>query len=180
MLANSNQKYGPVSRLLHWSSAVIIFGLIGIGLYMTGLDREDPSRRELYDLHKAFGSLVLLLSLVRVVWILYAKLPALPEGLKTWERKLAISAKHLLYLLIFVLPITGYCMSTFFGYPVSFFGQFELPVLFAKNKETAELFKELHSVSAYLLISVLALHISGALKHRFFDGGDRDVLKRML
>jgi len=177
---NNPVNYGHVSRLLHWLMAIIIIGLMIVGLYMTGLDREDPSRRELYHLHKAFGMTIILLGIIRIGWIFISHPPQLPVGLKAWETKLAKSAKHLLYLLIVFVPVSGYTMSTLLGYPVDIFGLFELPMLMEKNKEVGEIFRSIHWIIAYLMIGVVGLHAAGALKHRLFDGAEKDVLKRML
>ena len=35
MLTNSADRYGPVSRLLHWLMALLILAMIGIGAYMS-------------------------------------------------------------------------------------------------------------------------------------------------
>ena len=180
MWKNSSDSYGNISKVLHWAMAIIIIGLMVVGLYMTGLDREDPSRRDLYHLHKAFGLMVIFLAIIRIGWIFISHPPQLPAGLKVWETKLAKSAKHLLYLLILVVPASGYVMSTLLGYPVDVFGLFEFPMLLDKNKDMGELFRSVHWIIAYIMIAILALHIAGALKHRLIDGGEKDVLKRML
>ena len=180
MWKNSSDSYGNVSKILHWAMAIIIIGLMIVGLYMTGLDREDPSRRELYHLHKAFGLMVILLAIIRIGWIFISRPPQLPAGLKVWEVKLAKSAKHFLYLLVLVVPASGYVMSTLLGYPVDVFGLFEFPMLFDKNKESGEIFRSVHWIIAYIMIGIVTLHITGALKHRLMDDAKKDVLKRML
>ena len=59
MLMNSAQGYGLVSKALHWLIAVMILTLIGVGAYMTDLDKDAPARAQIYGLHKAFGVKVL-------------------------------------------------------------------------------------------------------------------------
>ena len=62
MWSNSTDSYGTFTKLLHWTMAIIIISLMIVGLYMTGLDDEDPSRRDLYHLHKVFGLMIIFLS----------------------------------------------------------------------------------------------------------------------
>ncbi|MDH5435624.1 MAG: cytochrome b [Gammaproteobacteria bacterium] len=180
MWLNSTDSYGYFSKFLHWIMAIIIIGLMAVGLYMTELDKDDSSRRGLYQLHKEFGLTIIFLGIIRIIWITISHPPSLPTGLKVWETKLAKSTKHLLYLLILLVPASGYIMSTLLGYPVDVFGLFEFPLLFDKNKETGEIFRTVHMIIAYCMIGVLALHIAGAVKHRLFDHANNDVLKRML
>ena len=59
-------RYSLSMRVMHHLIAILIIGLLIIGLYMTGLDRKDPSRMDLYNLHKTFGWFVLWLVIIRL------------------------------------------------------------------------------------------------------------------
>jgi cytochrome b561 len=39
MLANSTERYGLISRALHWLMALMILTMIAVGAYMTDLDK---------------------------------------------------------------------------------------------------------------------------------------------
>ena len=174
-----NQKYSLFMRALHWIMAFIILSLIGLGWYMEGLEDTVSFRGDLYNLHKSFGVLVLLLLVVRFVVRQFSHIPALPEGIPAPVRKLARGAHYLLYLLIFAVPLVGYVMSNSYGYGVKLFGV-PMPMLFPENKEIAALANEWHAILAYTLLAIVTLHIVGALKHRFFDKKENDVLHKML
>jgi cytochrome b561 len=180
MFKNSQESYGLMAKILHWGMAVLIFGLIGIGLYMAGLPDEDPNRGQLYALHKAFGSLLLILAILRIIWIFIDPPPPPPGALQPFEVRLSKIIKILLYILMLAVPFSGYAMSTFFGYPVSFFGLFDLPMLFAESKEMGKIAAGAHEILSYVLIGVIVLHILGALKHRLTGNREADVLSRML
>lgn len=47
--------------------AATILAMIGIGIYMTGLDKGDPVRPQLYALHKAIGVTLLVLAVIRLL-----------------------------------------------------------------------------------------------------------------
>ena len=54
---NTSARYGLVSVLLHWSVALVVFGLFGLGFWMVGLSYYDPWRQSAPDLHKSIGIL---------------------------------------------------------------------------------------------------------------------------
>lgn len=181
MLMNSAQGYGLVSKALHWLIAVLILTLIGVGVYMTELDKDAPQRLQMYNLHKAFGVTVLGLVLLRVAWIKLSTGPRLPAGLQRWENVLSRIVKVLLYILMLLTPVAGYLMSNAAGKPISWFGVFELPALIGENEQWREILGELHEVFAFSMLGLVGLHAAGALKHRFVDRDPQlDVLKRML
>jgi cytochrome b561 len=181
MLSNTVDRYGLVSRFLHWAMALLILVMIGIGAYMTELAREDPLRAQLYSMHKAVGVTILGLAIIRILWILVSRPPVMPAALQRWEVVLAKSTVGLLYLLMLATPVAGYLMSNTGGKPVSYFGLFELPVLMGENHDLHEALEEVHGILAFTILALVVLHVAGALKHRFMDKDpDADVLKRML
>ena len=89
MLTNSADRYGLVSRLLHWLMALLILTMIGLGAYMTDIDKQDPLRAQLFTLHKEIGVTILALAVIRILWILASRPPVLPAVLQRWEVILA-------------------------------------------------------------------------------------------
>jgi len=161
--------------------ALLIFGMIAVGAYMSDLAKDDPLRAQLYPMHKALGVTLLGLALIRIVWILVSRPPAMPAALQRWEVVLAKSTVGLLYLLMLATPIAGYLMSDTGGKPTSYFGLFDLPSLLGENHDLHETLEDVHSVLAFTLLGLAGLHILGALKHRFIDKDpEADVLRRML
>jgi cytochrome b561 len=182
MLMNDKQHYGLISKLLHWLIALAIFVLLAVGAYMTGLDKQDPGRADIYATHKAVGTLVLLLVLFRVVWNrLISRTPELPDALEGMERLLPKVVTSLLYLLMLATPIFGITMSQLYGQPVNIFDFYQLPAFLAENKDAGSIVKELHGISAWSMLALIVLHVLGAAKHRIKDrGGEKDILDRML
>ena len=175
-------KYPLALRILHWSMALIILGMICAGWTMVSLDDRVPAKFELfYPWHKSFGMLILMLVLVRLATRLRAATPSLPEGLAAWEARAAKIGHIALYTLMILVPLMGYSMSSSFTQSdgVFFFGV-NLPELLPKNDARFAVFKALHRYLAYTLLTLVVLHVAGALKHRFLDK-DRanDVLSRM-
>src|SRR5689334_24520793 len=130
-------KYPLVMRVLHWLIALLIVGQIAMGLIMTRLDDAVPAKyQQLYPLHKSFGLLALLLIAIRLVVRFRHVLPALPNGLAVWEKYGAKIGHAALYVLMFAVPVFGYCMSSTYTQSdgVNFFGAM-LPELLPKNDD---------------------------------------------
>jgi cytochrome b561 len=173
-------KYPISSRILHWLMAAIILFLLGLGIYMSEfLSKEAPNRLDIYNLHKSLGALVLGLVFVRIINRFIFKAPALPNSLPKFERIAAHLAHVALYLLMIAVPLSGYLMSNLFGYPVHFFSV-NLPNIVEANPDLGMKIHESHGVFAYILLGVIALHVAGVIKHKFFDKPENDVLKRMI
>jgi len=157
--------------------AVLIVTMLCLGLYMTSLILS-PQKLTLYGWHKELGVSVLMLAVLRAAWRLMRVIPAFPSSMPQWE-KLAAHASHLaLYGFMFMLPITGWLMSSAAGFPISFFGLFTLPTIIHSNKYLQSFFKTTHEYLAYALIALLCLHVLAALKHHFIDKDE--ILKRIL
>jgi len=175
-----NEKYHISSRLFHWVMSILIIGMLVIGMYMVDfISDENQNKFMIYDLHKSFGLLILLLVILRIINRIFHKPPKQLEGISRIEVAISKSLHHSFYVLMILLPVSGYLMSNFYGFKVNFFS-YELPSLVSYNPDMGRLFSETHEFLAYLLIFLLILHIAGVIKHRFFDKPENDVLKRML
>ncbi|MFD1747362.1 cytochrome b [Rhizobium helianthi] len=179
-------KYPLPMRCLHWIRAALIIGLIASGWYMTRLpESEMATALVFYPNHKQFGMLVWLIAVVHIAlrWRYSRIMPTTPAALTALERILAHTVHRLLILMIFLVPLFGYLLSSTFTQSdgVPFFFISRLPEFLPKNDDAFALFQLLHRVSAYLLLALTALHICGAIKHRLTDkGGSTDVIPRMV
>jgi len=174
---NTPDSYGAVTKGFHWVIALLIIGVLGVGLYMDFLATKIE-RFELMPWHKSFGITVLALATLRVLWHLYSRPARFVAGLKDWEMQAARAVHILLYMAMFVMPLSGWLMSSAAGRSVSFFKLFTLPDLVGKNDSLRELFGAIHEVSAYALLALIAGHAGAALKHHFI--GKDATLRRML
>lgn len=185
MLKNSATEYGALSKLLHWLMAAIILTLIGVGIYMADLPRDTAEQKQhafqFYNLHKSFGVVALLLIALRLVWIRISPAPQLPGVFEGKEKMVVKALQGLLYLLMILLPVSGYLMSNAGGHPINVFGLFEMPAVVGESKALGGFAHEMHEIGGWLILFVVILHMAGAIKHRLKDrGGESDILKRML
>ena len=160
----------------------MIIGLLVLGIVMTPYDTEAVEQSEnLYFWHKSFGILVFILMLARLAVKLRSEIPELPSGLPKHEVLASNLTHKLLYILAILVPVLGYIQSSTYEYSsgVHFFF-FELPELLPDNKQHFDLANLVHRICGYALLFFIVLHVAGALKHRFLDKKENDVLGRML
>ena len=151
------------AKLLHWLSALLIICMLFLGVSM--IQSLAPWHDSALRLHQSVGVLVLILVCIRLINRLLINVPALPTDLSRWQRLAAKGSQVLLYLLMVVLPISGWLMQNAAGLPVSFFGIFQLPLFVEASLSSYGLFRELHALLAWSLFAVIVLHISAALHH---------------
>lgn len=174
-LKNSHNRFGLVAILLHWIMAVLMIGLLILGIYMVNLPISLEKLR-LYGWHKEYGLLVLMLFTLRISWRLANITPTL--SLPLWEKMAARAVHWAFYLLMFAMPMTGWVITSSAGLPASFFGLFVLPDIVSPSEHTRLLFEEIHECLGYGLIILIILHLSAALKHHFINKDD--ILRRMI
>jgi cytochrome b561 len=128
-LRNTSTRYGWVSIVIHWSVALVVFGLFALGLWMVGLDYYSLWRKDAPDLHKSIGITLFAVMLVRIVWRL---LSPPPPALASYSRMTRIGAAFghaFLYVGLFAVMIAGYLISTADGVGIPVFGLFEIPAV---------------------------------------------------
>lgn len=168
----ASERFSTVAIVLHWLLGISIFAMFAIGIYMSDLP-FSPLRLKLYNYHKWAGITFLFLSVLRLVWRLVNKPPALPKAIEqampSWQTKVYHATHYALYALFFAVPLIGWAYSSAAGFPIVLFGVLPLPDFVAVDKEFAKQIKELHEISAFALVGLALLHIGAALKHHFID-----------
>ena len=189
-LRNTRARWGWPAKLLHWTMAILIIGLALVGTWMANFLNDMVLQIEVTQWHKSFGFVVFVLAVLRVVWRWANPVSPLPPADQpAWERWTAHGTHWALYVLMFVMPLSGWLMASASefndpgAYPMQIknmvFGLFELPDPIAPGDEALEaIFHTIHAWSSYLLAALLLLHIGGALKHHFKDKDS--ILRRML
>ena len=182
-------QYNNISIFLHWLIAVGIvfmfilgwfmdtvpkdaaksstFDLFNMGIYVWELSKEVSPRSFYFNLHKSVGISLFALIILRILWRLTHKPPALLDSMKTWEKKLATGAHHGLYFLMVATPLAGIIMSISSKYGIHWFGIKLVGGI--DNKASRELFYEFHEIFGLLILLILFFHIAGAFKHALVD-----------
>ena len=187
----TQNQYTKTAIVLHWLISIGILAMFGLGWFMADIPKDQPKamsfdlfdlgvytwnmatevtpRTFYFNLHKSVGITLLALIVLRLFWRITHRPPALLDTLTATEKKIATGGHHLLYLLMFALPITGLVMAinSKFEYGVKWFGISLMNGL--DNKAIRESFVDVHEVVGIIMLVVIGIHVLGALKHKFID-----------
>jgi cytochrome b561 len=176
-LKNTADRWGAISQLLHWSIVVLIGWMAYLGLTMTDLPNGLDKIRT-YALHKSLGLTILALVALRLLWRLYAGAPQPVPGTPPWQARIAGLTHAGIYLLLFAIPISGWVLNSAAGFPLQWFGLFNLPKIAASSPALHESAKQAHELLFWLLILMITAHAAAAFYHHLFLGDA--TLRRML
>ena len=159
----AQQRYSSVAILLHWLIALALGFQLALGFSMPKGESADFA---LFQLHKSVGITILLLSLARLAWRLTHRPPAPVEG--GFQGFLAKAVHTLFYAFMIAMPLTGWAVvsTSPIEVPTLFWGVIPWPHLPLPGgiNEAAE---ETHEILAWIGVSLIVLHVAGALRHQF-------------
>lgn len=176
-LRNTLNGYGLVAKILHWGIVILI-----IAQYVMAESADEmadgPDKLAMLGRHASFGMLILILALARIGWKLANRGLPQPVPMPRPQRIAAAAGHGLLYLLLFLMPLSGWLMSSAAGHPPSLFGLFDFPSLTGANDDLHESLEEVHELLFNSIVVVAVLHALAAVYHQFWmkDG----TLRRML
>ncbi|WP_105439064.1 cytochrome b [Neorhizobium sp. T25_13] len=181
MPRRSADGYDLVAIALHWLIAVLILGLLVLGFVMTRRSIDPALQFSLFQWHKSFGMLALLLAAVRLVRSLTVARVKSAEGLGILERRSAHAMHYLLLTLAVAVPVAGWMIASVspLEIPTFAFNLVVIPHLPVPKSEAAEAWwTTVHAVLAYSTLALVFLHSAAALYHHYVRHDD--VLTRML
>lgn len=175
-LANTPDSFGLVSRVIHWTMAIGILGMLALGLWIEDM-QPALSNLWLYSLHKSIGLILLALVLLRIVWHRISPPPGPIGPAGGLDQRLARAAHLALYTLMVAIPISGYIASSATGIDVMLFDRWVLPPLAPVSETWEKAGFATHGLLTKLLAAVIVLHVAGALRRALAGDG---TLTRML
>ena len=168
-------RYTRTAVALHWLVAALFVGQFAWGWLMQEIPKSPPGMRaDAFNVHKSIGLCVLGLMLFRLGWRIAHRPPALPP-MPAWQAVLARVTHIALYAALIVQPVAGYLGSVWSGYPVKWFG-ITLPAWGSKSVALKDAMSDVHLVTSFVLLALVALHVAGALHHALRGDG---LLARM-
>ena len=151
-----------MTKLLHWSMAFIIIYASFAGYTMHLLDTESTMHSLLSVLNMSLATIATPLLILRYLWTFFSHSPTLPSSIPTIQISIAKLVHSLLYVLMFVVFLSGYLMLT---HAYSFFWITDLPNLI-DNADINLFFFQVHRVACAALFFSVALHVLAVLKHQ--------------
>jgi len=174
MMMDSADRYGTVSRVLHWGMAVVIVWQLLTVLARLLFDDESALYGFFWGTHRETGLLILLLVSLRGIWALL-NVPRRPASVS-----LPAKLGHIvLYLLMIGIPSLALLRQYGSGRPFEPWGIPLMPGFEGDSIDwmttPASLF---HSWAGYLLFALIIGHVAMAIWRRR-DPNKQDVLSRM-
>ena len=169
---NTETSFGWFSRVLHWAMAVLVIGLLVLGLRIHNME-VSLSNIWLFGLHKSFGLLAFAALILRLFWHRISPPPRPIPSPGPWKDRAARIVHLSFYGLLLLIPLTGWIGSAATGTDVTFFGVV-LPSLVPASPAIEDTAFIAHGVLTKLLIALLILHVLGAFSRR--DGTLRRIV----
>ncbi|WP_392562393.1 cytochrome b [Orbus sturtevantii] len=167
-------QYSTKQKWIHWLTAILVFLAILLPLLRGSLAQYLSGMANLFVLHKSLGIMVFILTVWRIIVIIKQGIPEVQPKHEKLQRILSKSVQGIIYLLLLILPLSGYLMSS---RDIHFLGFITLPALTLPNGVYG-VFHSVHIIGAYLLIFLLCLHVLAAFYHHLWVKDN--VLKSML
>jgi cytochrome b561 len=179
-LRNTDEGWGWPAKLLHWVVAVLVVGMIALGVVMVDVVEGLDLQYRLFQLHKSVGLTILALMLLRIGWRLANPTPDEPGTMRRWEVVAARLTHWAFYALLIAMPVTGFltAASSPLGIPTVVFGVIPVPHPIAPDKELSETLAFVHENLARVLLALFVVHVGAALRHHLLLRDE--ILTRML
>ena len=162
--AEPDRHYAAPARWLHWVLAVLVIGMIGVGIVMVNLP-EGPTQDRLFENHEAIGFIVLWLVGARIAVRNIFTPPPPAATLSRFERIASTAAHHTMYVLLLAMPLLGWLGNSAYGSHISLFGFVDVPAILPKNEKVSDVLFAIHKFGGILLGLIILAHVGGALMH---------------
>ena len=183
---NTDARWGSRAKWLHWLIAFMILIEVPVGFVMAytyGAKFSDPEgigklHVLMAQIHITNGFLILALVIYRLTWRFRNPAPDLPASLEKFQKVVARATHAFLYVLLFVMPLSGWAANSVLG-DTERFGVTELwffawdilppilPQLPLEHPFGYGFFAQIHRYALYTGGVILSLHIVAALWHHF-------------
>ena len=161
-MMNTNTRYGSVTKTLHWLLFVLLLNQFVVAAVMLntpdGETTAGYTQGALYEWHKSIGLVALAVALFRYVWRRMTPLPEWAPNLTDGEKRAIHAIERVLYLCMFLMPVSGFLFVMAGGFGVLLFGAWELPNIIGKHAALASAAQVTHEVTAVLLVLALCAH----------------------
>ena len=169
------QGYSSLAKWFHW----ITVGLLAIALtfgfilsFLAGGFKDDfgPTKFALYAIHESAGLTLFFVAILRILWRLVSRPPALPDSVPAPMRKAAAAVHHTLYATLILQPVLGFMATNAWGFPMAgstaYLGFIDLPKFMEANTGLAEWLGLGHTIVAYVMVAALVAHVGAVIFHQ--------------
>ena len=172
-LKNTLTNYGLISKLFHWITVTLLIIQIPLGFYLVDLD-FGKERISFENIHIIVGLSIFYLIIFRLINNIINPPPKITTNLFLGQKYLAKINHLLLYISILSITVSGIFKKLLSGETlVIFFKEISM----REDFKLAEQFYDIHTLSSYLIISLVSIHIGAVLVHKIFF--NENLLKKI-
>lgn len=179
---NSKDGYGGLTKILHWSIALLFAWQYLAGHTMVRLTPETGAlglgQNDWYNWHKSIGLVALFIAVGRLWCRSAGRLPDWAPTLGPGEKAFIRRAEQILYAAMLVMPVSGYVYVMAGDYGVRLFGMTDLANPLGRIEWLAVTARWTHILSGYVLAATVLGHVGLVLHHHLVLGDG--LLHRML
>ncbi len=161
-IKSTDSRYGKVAVTLHWLTALLIFALLASG-FQAGAAPESTAKSAFLRLHVPLGATILLLTLTRIGWWLFADTKPASIQMPSWQDRASRAVHTLFYIVILGMAASGIGMIVLSGAG---------PIIFGIERSALPDFwdylpRRPHGLGARLMVALVVFHVGAALYHQF-------------
>ena len=169
------QRYSGFAVAVHWLTAAMIVLTLLVALWLE--QRTGAQRGALVRLHKSIGLTIFFVSFIRVFSLTVLR-PPLALELKPWERRAAGLTHTALYVLLLLIPLTGWAMISADGggRKTFWFGLLYWPKIRwladladPTRSRLHDFLGELHLALGLAILVLIVIHVAAVAKHERID-----------
>jgi cytochrome b561 len=129
MIHQTHSRYGPLAQIFHWVMAVLVLVAFIYGPGGSETRVYSSARDADRQLHETLGLVIFGLAALRLLWRMIDRQPD-PPDIPRWMDTLSKAVPGLLYVLMFLLPISAVTGAWLEGHPLTLLRGVEIgPVL---------------------------------------------------
>ena len=160
-----NQKYHPLSQLIHWLTAILV--IVAFVLGPEDVDELDNPSLDLgLQTHETLGLVVFGMTVIRILWTLFTQ-PPITVAMAGWMRMVSKVLQGCLYLLLLAVPLTAILGTWLEGDALSLLSHTIITSPLNTSENLGEFILDLHPVLANTLLIFAGVHAAAALFHHF-------------
>jgi cytochrome b561 len=163
--------FDPVIRLLHWLTLLLV-ATVFVFAFSIDFASSKEEAVVLTLLHRSFGVSVWVVTLGRLLWRQFSRLPNWPADMPLAMRLAAHGSEYALYALLLMQPVLGFLLTNAYGERVNLFFLGQLPALIGRDRPLERQLMEMHKAVGFILLGLIALHAAAALFHHFWRRDD--------
>ena len=160
-LRNTPETYGLLTRAVHWLMALLVLIALPFGAYVARMEVSFDTLK-FYGWHKSLGIVLLGLIVLRIVWHRVSPPPEL-LGAGGWKDRLARAVHKSFYVLLVLMPVSGWFASSATGIDTLVFNTWTLPRIAPVSEVVAETGFRVHGALGMILAAMVGLHVAGAI-----------------